>query len=294
MASKDKAKAKAKAPREAEAKAKAKAVASPSPSQLSHEANNCDKLPELPQAPPVPPVRFAGLPPHTRVLKCAPAWSQLGDRYVAQVADQGLKLDWIDGFDPYNISEAFRPKWCVTQPRLAAQAENTIKQWLLEGIITEIDAGEAKSCSSIFTIPKRNSDEVRLITNLKNVNAFLKTTYFKLPTLQKIAPLLQTNMWATSIDLKSAYHHWPIHPRDKPFLVFEFFGRFYQHQSLPFGLSVAPREWQRAMEAVVTCMRAQGAFIWVYLDDFLLVGNSPQEVYKHTQTLLQLLANLGV
>jgi hypothetical protein len=94
--------------------------------------------------------------------------------------------------------------------------------------------------------------------------------------------MLQKWMWATSIDLKSAYHHWPIHPRDKPFLVFEFYGRFYQHQSLPFGLSVAPREWQRAMEAVVTCMRAQGAFIWVFLDDFFIGGSqSTGSIHTH-------------
>jgi hypothetical protein len=157
----------------------------PTPEQLPQAASVPvpSPSPEIPQT--LPQVSFAGLPPHTRILKSAPQWAKLGDKYVAQVAAQGLKLDWIDGFDPYNISEAFRPKWCVTQPRLAPQAENTIKQWLLEGIVTEIDAAEAKSCSSIFTIPKRDSDEVRLITNLKNVNAFLKTTYFKLPTLQK-------------------------------------------------------------------------------------------------------------
>jgi hypothetical protein len=140
---------------------------------------------------PVPVVAYASEPPHRRVQLSSAKWRSLGDRYVAQVAAEGLKLDWIEGFNPYNISEAFRPKWCVTQPHVSHQVENTIQKWLLEGVITEIAPENALSCSGIFAIPKRDSDEVRLITNLKNVNAFLHTTYFKLPTLQKITPLLQ-------------------------------------------------------------------------------------------------------
>ena len=101
-------------------------------------------------------------------------------------------------------------------------------------------------------------------------------------------------MWATSIDIKSAYLHWPISARDKPYLCFEYAGRYYQHQALPFGLSVAPREWQRAMQAVVNYMRNHGCLIWVYLDDFLLLGYSAQEVLTHTKHLLHLLGELGI
>ena len=143
-------------------------------------------------------------------------------------------------------------------------------------------------------IPKRDSDELRLITNLKNLNPFLQTTYFHLPTLQGILPFFKKNMWATSIDIKSAYLHWPISDRDKPYLCFEYGGRYFQHQALPFGLSVAPREWQRAMQAVVKYMRKQGALIWVYLDDFLLLGYTAEEVATQTAVLVKLLKDLGV
>jgi hypothetical protein len=74
---------------------------------------------------------------------------------------------------------------------------------LLEGIVTEIYAAEAKSCSSIFPIPKRNADEVRLITKLQMAMPFLKTSFYQATYLHKIAPLLQKHLWATSLDLKS-------------------------------------------------------------------------------------------
>ena len=40
--------------------------------------------------------------------------------------------------------------------------------------------------------------EFRLITNLKNLNPFLKTTFFHLPTLHSILPYFKKGMWATS------------------------------------------------------------------------------------------------
>ena len=75
---------------------------------------------------------------------------------------------------------------------------------------------------------------------------------------------------------------------------FEYLGNFFQHQSLPFGLAVAPREWQRAMQAVVKYMRQKGATIWVYLDDFLILGASKEIVATNVAILLELLASLGL
>ena len=77
-------------------------------------------------------------------------------------------------------------------------------------------------------------------------------------------------------------------------LCFEYLGKYFQHQSLPFGLAVAPREWQRAMQAVVKYMRQKGATIWVYLDDFLILGASKEIVASNVAILLELLASLGL
>ena len=97
-----------------------------------------------------------------------------------------------------------------------------------------------------------------------------------------------------SIDIKNAYHHWPIHPRDRPYLCFQWEGKYFCHNSLPFGLSVAPREWQRAMMAVVNFLRVQGVQIWVYLDDFLLIAENPEILRRHVDLTVQLLDSLGL
>lgn len=48
------------------------------------------------------------------------------------------------------------------------------------------------------------------------------------------------------------------------------------------------------MEGVAKYMQDKGALIWVYLDDFLLLGHDEQELQAHTKMLVELLQDLGV
>lgn len=235
------------------------------------------------------------LPPHERVQARHRQWCVLKDTYLAHVAAEGLLLDWIDGFDPINPLPHFRPAWWESRSDLPPSAASTIFDWLQQGIIKQVQQEDVASCCSVFVIPKKDSDEVRLITNLRNVNQFLQTSYFHLPTLYTIVPYLKQNMFATSVDIKGAYLHWPIHPRDRPHLCFEFAGNYFQHQALPFGLSVAPKEWQRAMQSIVDYMRSTySALLWVYLDDFLLISMDPASLLGQTKLLVNLLNDLGI
>ena len=88
-------------------------------------------------------------------------------------------------------------------------------------------------------------------------------------------------MWAAKIDLEAAYTHLPIFPPYRKWLAFEYEGKFYVHNALPFGLNCAPREWQRLMKPLLHHMRQHGCLIWVYLDDFLLLDKNPASLKKH-------------
>ena len=96
------------------------------------------------------------------------------------------------------------------------------------------------------------------------------------------------------MDLTQAYYHMAVHPDTRKYLGMEYQGKFYRWEALPFGLNVAPREWQRAMNAVVAHLRVQGILVWVYIDDFIVLGATREIVGHHTRKLLALLRRLGL
>ena len=151
----------------------------------------------------------------------------------------------------------------------------------------------------MFNVPK-TPDEAnpqglwRPCTNLKNINAFICTNYFRLRTLMELTPYLRTGLWATKVDLKSAYFYCPISSRDRLWLSVQHQQEFFQWQSLPFGLNIAPREWRRMMQAIINRLCPRKMTVWCYLDDFIMLGRSWYEAYSHTQEWVQLLRKLGM
>ena len=242
----------------------------------------------------VPEVAYPYLPSHSRVQASLSEWKRFRDAYVSQVIQHGLYLDWVEGFNPSRPDPAFSPRPMFCNAVLPPEVDVLVEEMVHDGTVLEISPEEAHCQSSIFAVPKKDTDSWRLITNLRNINDFLVTTPFKLPTLQQILPFVRQGMWGAKVDLKSAYTHLPISERDKPWLVFQHQGKFYQHQALPFGLAVAPREWQRLMQPILLEMRRRGCLIWVYLDDFLILGASQEQVNEFTQQLVTLLASLGL
>ena len=55
--------------------------------------------------------------------------------------------------------------------------------------------------------------------NLRKVNAFIRTTYFRLPTLLEFASLLYSGACAFTVDLRSVYFHCPISSRNRAWLT---------------------------------------------------------------------------
>ena len=116
----------------------------------------------------------------------------------------------------------------------------------------EVSSSDVHCCSGMFAADKVTDEAhpeggCRPITNLKRVNEFIKTNYFRLVTLWGILPFLKRGQFACKIDPKSAYFHMGIRIHDRPYLGVFVNGRFYRWFVLPFASNVA-REWQRLMQ----------------------------------------------
>ena len=76
--------------------------------------------------------------------------------------------------------------------------------------------------------------------------------------LKSIIPFVHQGWWGVSVDLSSAYYHLAMHKEEQPWMGMHYDGTTYRWLAMPFGLSTAPREWQRLMRPVALALGARG------------------------------------
>lgn len=104
---------------------------------------------------------------------------------------------------------------------------------------------------------------------------------------------MSKNCYMASIDLEDSYLLVPIHISFRKYLRFSFQGQIFQFTALPFGLSSAPYIFTKVLKPVAATLRGNGFLSVIYLDDFLLFGDSYQECLINVKETLDLLDNLG-
>ncbi len=77
-------------------------------------------------------------------------------------------------------------------------------------------------------------------------------------------------------------------------LRFTFEGRAWQYRVLPFGLSLSPRVFTKVVEGALTPLREVGVRILNYLDDWLILAQSREQLGDHRDLVLRHLSQLGL
>ena len=112
--------------------------------------------------------------------------------------------------------------------------------------------------------------------------------------LKQVRDWIQKDAWFCSMDLKDAFLHIPINESFGKFLRFQWLGSLFEWQVLPFGLKCSPRVLTKVLKPVVAFLRATwGILIAIYMDDILIQGSSPSQVYLHAQVAALLFMVLG-
>ena len=112
-------------------------------------------------------------------------------------------------------------------------------------------------------------------------------------TVQSIRQSLQPGEWCTQIDIKDAYLHIPVQRKFRKYLRFAVDGVVYEFKTLPFGLNVSPRIFTQVLKPVLGHLRRQGILVHGYLDDWIIRGSQPGITERSTNSLLQLLTDMG-
>ncbi|CAJ0929554.1 unnamed protein product [Ranitomeya imitator] len=108
---------------------------------------------------------------------------------------------------------------------------------------------------------------------------------------------LAARCFMAGLDFKDAYYHLPICAEHQQYLrvAVQIQGRIrhFQFTAMPFGLSMAPRVFTKVMLEVMAYLRHQDTLIVLYLDDFLIIGNSASQCKERLTNAISSLQDLG-
>ena len=111
--------------------------------------------------------------------------------------------------------------------------EKEIASLLEKKAVVPFPANAAMGFTLTFFLTPKKSGEWRPIINLRPLNAYIRPKHFRMETLSTVLQTLPQGWWATSLDLKDAYHHVPIHANHQMFLQFIYQNITYQFRCLP-------------------------------------------------------------
>jgi hypothetical protein len=147
--------------------------------------------------------------------------------------------------------------------------------------------------SSIYTVPKKDSDKRRPVINLRWVNQHIKRIHFKMATMKDVKAAITKDCYMAKLDLSDCFWGLPVHPKDQRFLSFHWRGKNYSFKCLPFGLSVSPLFITKLYHHVVEELQAKGHRVILYIDDMLILGDSRNACERTVTEVRALFRELG-
>ena len=189
------------------------------------------------------------------------------NNFVLRIVEFGLHIHFYR-FPPFlNLSSNISASRCIS-------LSDEISTLLDKSAVVAIPPSKDQFISPIFDVPKKDSEERRIILNLKILNEFIIKVSFKLEGYDVIMNMIKRGDYFVSIDLKDAYLMFLMHPFYWKFLCFEFLKIRYHYKVMPFGLTSAPRIFTKVFKRVLVFLRSRGLRVSAWFDDIILVAES--------------------
>nr|GEX24743.1 reverse transcriptase domain-containing protein [Tanacetum cinerariifolium] len=134
-------------------------------------------------------------------------------------------------------------------------------------------------------IPTRLVTGWRVCIDYQNLNDVTRKDHFPLPFMDQMLERLAENEFYCFLDGFSGYFQIPINPPDQEKTTFTCPYGTFVYRRIPFGLCNAPGTFQRCMMAIFHDMIEKT--MEVFMDDFLVFGDSFSSCLSHLDTMLQ-------
>ena len=156
-------------------------------------------------------------------------------------------------------------------PRMYEAAKDHLNQLLAKGIIRPSES----PYSSAPMFLKKSDGRVRMVTDLRYLNAKTVRDCYALPRFDDILPYLAGNIYFSKMDIRSGYYNIEVAEEDKPKTAFSTVFGLYEYNRMVQGAKTSAATFQRCMENVLRPMLYQGAI--AFLDDVIIYSRSKEE-----------------
>ncbi|KAJ9528289.1 hypothetical protein QJQ45_014272 [Haematococcus lacustris] len=168
-------------------------------------------------------------------------------------------------------------------PREEAEVKKQVAELLAKGLIEP--SSSPYGAPTLFVQKKDGS--LRMCIDYRALNKLTVRDRYPLPRIDDLFDKLAGKRVFSSLDLQSGYHQIRITEEDVPKTDFLTPMGQFQFKVLCFGLTNAPATFQRMMNNVFKPLINE--CVLVYIDDILVMSNTPEEHVQHLRQVLQLM-----
>ena len=249
----------------------------------------------------------------------APHWWRWPARFRRYLR-HGVRLPWVEGVRP----PPFRQGNYDTAADESVYREFARLRGLghLDGPFAVGDRMHVVVTQPIGAVSKKDSDKKRVIVDfsVSKTNDHLPAWSFSLPRVQDVLDhIRRPGMYGSSLDLKDAFLHIPTHPSDRPYWavddptppgwrpdeeddeavlagyrVTEEGRSVYRYASTGFGCKLSPYFFCKPIQFVVETLQDFGIPWEEYVDDAVILGDSPRQVMARVEMVRAAWAFLGL
>jgi hypothetical protein len=146
-----------------------------------------------------------------------------------------------------------------------------LNEELEEEIVVQVPHTYQRFPNQVFMVPK-NGGKWRKVGDCRMVNGQQVFIHFRTDGPEVVWVIALLGDLATSLDIKSAFNHIRVSPEFRPFLCFEYRGKHYAYNSMPFGCRHILRVFTKALSYPLAYIRTHWEVrIVAYMDDILLL-----------------------
>ncbi len=153
---------------------------------------------------------------------------------------------------------------------------------VLESLLAAKLVEPSKRCqynAQFFTVPKPGK-KVRPVFDYSLMTPHIQPPKFILPNLFQ---LLNRHTWPKrkyniKLDIRQCFFNIPLHQKSKHLTTFNYKGKYYQFNVLPFGISLAPFVAQMFCNAIVAKIGLSRKMALGHIDDILVCDKSKKRL----------------